>query len=138
MRARVDYAGLGRRIRAYRTRYGLSQAKLAEDIEVSPQFIGNLECGRAVPSLDTLISLCYALDASPDSLLQDSLPLCGFCESFPMQLRQPESMFVHTLDRLLLRDAQSVYNEEEVFVGYMIGDESPEESRDDNDSGTSR
>lgn len=129
MLAQVDYAALGFRIREFRNHYGLTQAELAESVGVSTQFIGNLERGRAIPSLDTLLSLCYALDFSPNDLLQDSLPLCGFSGSIPVRLRQ-KSIFENTLDRMLLEDAESIYNEQNMLIGYLF----PEDEQDDEDS----
>ena len=126
MLAQVDYAGLGRRIRESRLRYNLTQARLAEEVGVSTQFIGNLERGCAIPSLDTLLSLCYALDTSPSDFLQDSLPLCGFTGCAPLRLRQPD-FFVNTLDRILLNQAESVYDDQNSFVGYLLSDNSSSE-----------
>ncbi len=71
---RVDYAGLGKRIREQRQRLGITQAQLAEQSNLSQQYIGFLENGQRQPSLETIITLCYVLDAPVEYLLQDSLP----------------------------------------------------------------
>ena len=131
MLAQVDYTSLGRRIREYRLHYRLTQAQLAESVGISTQFIGNLERGCAVPSLDTLLSLSYALDISPNDLLLDSFPLCGFSGSFPLRLRQPDTIFQNTLDHALLSQSESVYDEQHLLIGYLFSEEpSPAENRD--------
>ena len=71
---RVDYAAVGSRIREQRKRTGMTQASLAEALSVTPQFVGMLERGERVTTLDVLISLCYVLDVPVEYLLQDSLP----------------------------------------------------------------
>jgi transcriptional regulator with XRE-family HTH domain len=60
---------LGARIRARREALGWSQAKLAEVVELTPNYIGILERGEALPTVQTLLILGGALDASPTDLL---------------------------------------------------------------------
>ncbi|MBQ3168132.1 MAG: helix-turn-helix transcriptional regulator [Clostridia bacterium] len=133
MLAQVDYTSLGQRIRKYRCHYKLTQALLAEAVGVSTQFIGNLERGCAVPSLDTLLSLSYALDVSPNDLLQDSFPLCGFSGAFPLRLRQPESIFQNTLDRVLLSQSESIYDDQNLLVGYLFSEAEDDSTSSDVD-----
>lgn len=71
---RVDYKAFGRRLREYRHARGLTQEQLGELVGVSFQHIGMLERGKRSPSMEMLISLCYALDCTCDALFQDSLP----------------------------------------------------------------
>ena len=71
---RVDYSAMGRRIREQRHRLQITQAKLAEQMHVSQQYIGLLERGARIPSLETVITFCYVLDVPVEYLLQDSLP----------------------------------------------------------------
>ena len=74
-----DCLGFGHRLHALRTEHHLTQEKLAEKIDVSFQFIGLLERGQRVPSIDTILKLCDALDCTPDVLLADSLPGRNVC-----------------------------------------------------------
>lgn len=60
---------IGRRIRENRVRMRLSQAELAEMIDLSAYHIGSIENGKKGPSLDALIKIADALDISTDSLL---------------------------------------------------------------------
>jgi transcriptional regulator with XRE-family HTH domain len=67
-------ARLGARLRAQREALGFTQAKLAEKAGVSPNYIGVLERGLKLPTLDTLVLLAKALDMSPAELLGDVRP----------------------------------------------------------------
>ena len=60
---------MGERIKAARERAGLTQEQLAERIEVSPQYISDLERGVVGISLPTLKRLCLVLAISSDSIL---------------------------------------------------------------------
>ena len=77
---RIDYIGLGARIKETRLARGYSQRKLAELIGKSDSYVQQIENGRRHPTLDTLNDLCYALDTSPNALLADSLPENRFGE----------------------------------------------------------
>ena len=63
----------GQQLRRLRLEHHFTQEQLAEQIEVGFQFIGLLERGCRVPSVDTILRLCNVLDCTPDVLLQDSL-----------------------------------------------------------------
>lgn len=59
----------GERIKAAREEAKLTQEQLAERIEVSPQYISDLERGVVGVSLATLKRLCIVLGVSSDSIL---------------------------------------------------------------------
>ncbi|MBE5795798.1 MAG: helix-turn-helix transcriptional regulator [Clostridiales bacterium] len=65
----IDYTALGHRIRTLRTASGLTQAELAERVGISASFLGHIERGTRVLSVDTLAALCAALSATPNDLL---------------------------------------------------------------------
>lgn len=67
-------ARLGARLRAQREARGYTQAKLAERVGVSPNYLGVLERGVKLPTLDTLILVAKALEVSPAELLGDVRP----------------------------------------------------------------
>lgn len=69
----MDYAKLGARVRQQRLLNGLTQEQLAEKTGVSSSFIGHIERGEKKASVETVVSLCNAMDISPSVLLQDSL-----------------------------------------------------------------
>ena len=69
----MDFYLLGQKIRDLRTLRHFSQADLAELIDVSTNYIGQIERGDRKPSIETLVSLCNVLDTSMDYILSDSL-----------------------------------------------------------------
>ena len=71
-RPRSFGARLGARIRARREAKGWTQAHLAEKVGVGPNYIGILERGQKLPTLDTLVRLAKALGCSPAELLDDT------------------------------------------------------------------
>ena len=68
----MDFYQLGKKIRSLRLTNQLSQAELAESIDVSTNYIGQIERGDRKPSLETLVSLCEVLHTSLDYILSDS------------------------------------------------------------------
>lgn len=56
-------------IKARRKEMKLTQEDLAEKVEISVSFMGHIERGSRVLSVDTLRKLCIALDLSADDLL---------------------------------------------------------------------
>lgn len=65
----LQYDAIGLRIRARRLALRLTQEKLAERVDISTSFVGHLERGEKIPSVDTLARLCAALDLSLDYLV---------------------------------------------------------------------
>ena len=69
----LDYKAIGTRIREKRIAKNISQADLADEVEVSNPHISNIERGRTKVSLPTLINIANALDTSLDDLVCDSV-----------------------------------------------------------------
>ena len=61
----MDYIALGQRVRRIRKQKGLTQEVLAEQVGISASFIGHIERGSRIASLETLLQLCRALAVSP-------------------------------------------------------------------------
>ena len=73
----VDYKDLGAKVRQARKKLGMTQESLAEAIGVSASFVGHIERGTRVASLDTVVTLCNVLHVTPMYLLSASLIDCG-------------------------------------------------------------
>ena len=69
----MDYKRLGKRIREERQRLGLTQAELAEDINISDTYMGAIERGERSLTLDTLVRLVNRLGVTVDYMLADSV-----------------------------------------------------------------
>jgi transcriptional regulator with XRE-family HTH domain len=69
----IDYKKLGSKIRIVREKKKLTQEQLAEMVELSNNYISNIELNRSIPSLETLVKICNALEITPDYILIDSI-----------------------------------------------------------------
>jgi transcriptional regulator with XRE-family HTH domain len=63
---------LGERIQRRRAELGISQEKAAEALGVSLNYLGRLENGKRIGSIDTLIKLADYYNLSLDYLLRDT------------------------------------------------------------------
>ncbi len=62
---------VGKRIQEYRKKKGLSQDKLAEMVDVSPNYLSSLEGGIYNVSLELLIKIMNCLDCTANDLFCD-------------------------------------------------------------------
>lgn len=69
----LDYKIIGRRIKEYRKINKMTQAELAEKVEVEPTTISHIERATTKLSLPTLICIANALGASLDELVYTNL-----------------------------------------------------------------
>ena len=69
----MDYTRLGKRIRDERLLLRLTIEQLAEKVDKSLNFIGQIERGEGKPSLETLVDIANALGTTTDSLLKENL-----------------------------------------------------------------
>ncbi len=65
----LDYGKIGMRIRQVRKAKGWSQDELAKKCGISMSFLGHIERGTRIMSMETFASICGALDAGADELL---------------------------------------------------------------------
>ena len=86
----INLNAMGTRMKRRRKELKMSQAELAEKVNVSNNHISSIETGKQIPSLTTFVKICEQLDTTPDFLLlgslhtdnlpkniQDSLALCN-------------------------------------------------------------
>lgn len=69
----MNQSALGKRIREERKKSNLTQAQLAELINVSTTYVGFIERGERSITLDKLVNIATALGISVDYLLRDSV-----------------------------------------------------------------
>lgn len=69
----MDYKKLGERIREERLKRNLTQAQLAEAVDISDTYMGAIERGERSLTLDTLVRLVNRLGVTVDYLLIDSV-----------------------------------------------------------------
>ena len=69
----MNLRNIGKNIRQERKKQHLTIAQLAEKAEISDNFMGNIERGTDIPSLDTLIKISNALLIDMNEILKDEL-----------------------------------------------------------------
>lgn len=104
----MDYQDLGMRVRTVRRQMGLTQEELAEKVGISASFLGHIERGTRVASLETLVALCNTLDTAPEYLLNASLSNSSY--RIPEGLTRNERA---TLSRILRLAEEAVRDWEE-------------------------
>lgn len=62
----------GRRLRQLRREQDVTQERLAEYCDLSPEYISHMERGKASPSFDVLASLARELEVKPSALFDFS------------------------------------------------------------------
>lgn len=82
----MNYRNLGNRIREERLKLNLTQEQLAESIDISSSYMGQIERGERSVTLDTLIRLVNRLGITIDYLLQDYIDVND--DNFINQLKQ--------------------------------------------------
>jgi len=65
----LNYQIIGIRITELRKNKGWSQNKLAEKASISNNYLSNIENNHSIPSLETLMNICLALDITPNDIL---------------------------------------------------------------------
>lgn len=69
----MQYSDFGRRIREERKKLGMTQEKLAEDVNLSTAYIGQIERGERSPTLENVVAIANRLGVTVDYLLSDSV-----------------------------------------------------------------
>ena len=69
----MDAKKIGNRIKLIRKSRGMTQADLAQMVDLTPKYLSNLECGFKLPKFETFISIANALKVDADKLLRDVL-----------------------------------------------------------------
>lgn len=70
---KIDYVGIGKRIKEKRIGKNMTQERLGELSELSIAHISHIENGHTKLSIESLVNIANALGTSADELLQDNL-----------------------------------------------------------------
>ena len=73
----MDKVELGKKLREVRLKKGYTQQVLAEHAGIGNVYLGEIERGLKMPSLNTFINIVEALDISADLILRDELTSGG-------------------------------------------------------------
>ena len=81
----VDYVAMGRRMKLKRREKKMSQEEMAKAVQISMSFYGNIERGKRIPSIDTLVAIANVLDVGTDYLLAESVT-AAYAQRSPEEL----------------------------------------------------
>ena len=68
---------IGKNIQALRKSHGYTQEKLAEAVECSPRYIGDIEQDRSKPSYEVLVRICNTFHIGLDEIFCEYLDVKG-------------------------------------------------------------
>lgn len=114
----VNYQDLGLRVRDARKAKHLTQEQLAEKVGISSSFMGHIERGTRIASIDTLVSICNVLSVSPCLLLGASLSENAVDFPYTNDNRERSFMLDFNISRistLNLKDTRNYMASENVF-----------------------
>ena len=69
----MDKLSMGDRIREARKKKGLTQERLAEQLDISVEFVGQIERGIKLPSMQVFMRMIEVMNVSADYILRDSV-----------------------------------------------------------------
>lgn len=69
----INKMAFGKKIKAARENLKLTQFELSEEVGISQNFLGDIERGLKLPSIETLVKLANILKVNLDYILSDSL-----------------------------------------------------------------
>lgn len=69
--ADLDFKTIGIKIKERRKSQGITQEYIANQLDVNPSHISNIECGRANPSLTALVKIANILECSVDYFISN-------------------------------------------------------------------
>lgn len=107
----LDYGKMGNRIRQVRKAKGWSQDELAKKCGISMSFLGHIERGTKIMSLETFVHICNVLGASADGLLWGFIHLPDIkmdLRSMPVQ-RPEQAEEQETEQKQAYKDSYSMY-----------------------------
>lgn len=117
MKTELNCKLVGRLIRTIRKKRDMTQERLAELVEISPQHCSGIEPGAAKVSLPALVKIANALNASMDELLLDSISAV----EKPSLMKEVETVFGDaTPDETYLMLAQAKSIKEAVRVKGLL------------------
>jgi len=108
-----------------RTKRGLSQEQLAQQVHVSRQAVSRWETGETVPNTETLKLLSKLFDVSINTLLGSPRQLTCQCCGMPLEdasiSREPDGTFNEDYCKWCYADGKFVYTSLEELINFLEG-----------------
>ncbi|HOA55132.1 MAG: helix-turn-helix transcriptional regulator [Acetivibrionales bacterium] len=107
----IDYRSLGKRIAKRRKVLNLTQEDVAEATGLSNNFISNIENSYSIPSIDSLLKICEAIDTTPDYLLLGNISYSDAEEDLRNRINRRLKLCNHKQLKLIERFVSWVIDE---------------------------
>ena len=107
----MGFETIGKNIRKYRVLRKLRQEDLAEKVDLSVNYIGDLERGEKLPSIETFIAIANALDVSADMLL---------CDVVKASYAVKDSILHEKISKLSDKDRARIYDVIDAMIKHSI------------------
>lgn len=107
----MELESIGKNIRKYRLMKKLRQEDLAEKAGLSINYIGSIERGEKIPSLETLIVIINALGISADMVLADVVDT-GYTVK--------NSLLAEKLDKISDEDRTKIYDVIDTMIKHSV------------------
>ena len=104
----MNYQLLGKHIREKRKEKKYTFEQLAEKLDVSTTFIGQIERAKGIPSLETLVKIANVLETSADSLLFGNLDAKSGNSHFIKEIEELTADFSVKDKELLLKNIEII------------------------------
>ena len=104
----MNYELLGKHIRKQRKEKKYTLEQLAEKLDVSTTFIGQIERAKGIPSLETFVKIANVLEVSTDSLLFGDLNNESINSYFIKRVAELTKSFTTDEKQLLLRNIEII------------------------------
>ena len=117
----INYKRIGNHLKRARSRVHLTQAELAEKLEIAENTYGNMERGAQRPSLYRIIQCCMLLKIKPGDVLNDCIDVFitydqgDFCKDDKLEYKElclllrrlPNDSIhlIHTITKAILDDS---------------------------------
>jgi len=104
MQRAINYAKIGNRIRIERENFDMTREKLAELLNISPNFLGQIERGERKMSISTLINISECLHISIDYLFfeEENIENDNVLHSLLNKCSKKEAKVIEDIIKLIL------------------------------------
>lgn len=102
----LNYELMGKKIREQRKLKNYTLEQLAEKLEVSTTFIGQIERAKGIPSLETVVKIANVLEVSVDYLLFANLEQKAINAHFIKEISELTKDFTTAEKQIILKNIQ--------------------------------
>lgn len=113
----MDRKAIGRRIKEYRKKTGLTQDELAEKVGLSSHYYSAIERGASFPRIEKLVAIINEIGASADQIFADVVEHAGKAQASQLWadiqgLPAEEQRRILRLMETMVQDAKEQYGTE--------------------------